>query len=78
MDVEKFIEEIGGRAEIIRQTGLSKGRISQWCTDRAIPKPWIMYLREKYPVACERHGIVGSPEERAALPGATSYERGPA
>jgi len=57
MDVEKFIEEIGGRAVIIEQTGLTKSRISQWCKERAIPRPWVKYLREKYPAQCERHGV---------------------
>ena len=62
MDVEKFIEEIGGRAIVIAETGLSKGRISQWCCERRIPKPWIKFFREKYPDACARYGI----EEEAA------------
>lgn len=57
MDVENFIEEIGGRAVVIDETGLTKGRISQWVTERRIPKPWIKFLREKYPEACARHGI---------------------
>lgn len=58
MNVEQFIADIGGRAEVIRQTGLSKGRISQWVKSRSIPRPWVMFFREKYPDLCERHGIV--------------------
>lgn len=62
MDVEQFIAEIGGRSVVIDETGLTKGRISQWCQEQRIPKPWIKFFREKYPKACARHGI----EEAAA------------
>lgn len=58
MDVEKFITEIGGRAAVIAETGLTKGRISQWCLTKSLPRPWIKYFREKYPEICDRHGIV--------------------
>lgn len=57
MDIEKFITEIGGRQAVIAETGLTKGRISQWCMTNRLPRPWVMYFTEKYPDICRRHGI---------------------
>jgi hypothetical protein len=58
MDINQFIAEIGGRAAVIAETGLTKGRISQWCVSQRIPRPWVKFFREKYPAICDRHGIV--------------------
>lgn len=58
MNVEKFIEALGGRAVVIAETGLSKGRISQWCINNTMPRPWVKFFREKYPELCDRHSIV--------------------
>lgn len=57
MNVDAFIADIGGRAEVMSETGLSKGRISQWCVSGWIPLPWRKYFVAKYPEQCARHGI---------------------
>jgi hypothetical protein len=62
MDVEQFIAAVGGRAEVIRETGLTKGRISQWVKARSIPRHWVKFFRVKYPDLCEQHGIVEAGE----------------
>jgi hypothetical protein len=48
MDTQRVIELMGGRAAVIAETGLTKGRISQWVTDNRIPRPWLKYFRQKY------------------------------
>jgi hypothetical protein len=49
MDAKQLIEHIGGPAKVMEETGLSKGRISQWSTSGTIPTPWLKYFRQKYP-----------------------------
>ncbi len=49
MDANQVIEIAGGRSAIIRMTGLTKGRISQWAKEGVIPRPWMMFFHERYP-----------------------------
>ncbi|MFT0547466.1 hypothetical protein ACMHYO_14185 [Allopusillimonas ginsengisoli] len=49
MNANQVIEVLGGRAEAIRLTGLTKGRISQWAACGVIPRPWMMFFHERYP-----------------------------
>lgn len=48
MDTNKLIELLGGRKKVIADTGLSKGRISQWATDNKITESWLQFLKQKY------------------------------
>lgn len=64
MQVEQFIEGIGGRAVAIEDTGLSKGRISQWCIENHIPRSWVLFFAQKYPEQAKQHGLV-TPESAA-------------
>lgn len=57
MNIESFISDIGGRQVLIEDTGLTKGRISQWVTEKKIPAPWVKYLCSKYPKQCAKNGI---------------------
>lgn len=57
MNINAFISDIGGRKVLIDDTGLTKGRISQWVKDKRIPAPWVKYLCEKYPAQCAKNGI---------------------
>ena len=57
MNVEKFILDIGGRKFLIELTGLSKGRISQWVIENRIPRAWIKYFIEKFPIECAENGL---------------------
>ncbi|WP_165973770.1 hypothetical protein [Paucimonas lemoignei] len=45
----KIIDAVGGRKAVIEMTGLSRGRISQWVTDKAIPTPWLKFFEAKFP-----------------------------
>lgn len=49
MDTLKIIEAIGGRKAVIEMTGLSRGRISQWVTEKSIPTPWLKFFEAKFP-----------------------------
>lgn len=57
MNIQSFISDIGGRQILIDETGLTKGRISQWVTENKIPSPWVKYLCAKYPKECAKNGI---------------------
>ncbi|GAB3107720.1 hypothetical protein GCM10027288_18320 [Bordetella tumbae] len=41
MNATDVINIMGGRAEVMRITGLTKGRISQWVSDNEIPRSWM-------------------------------------
>lgn len=41
MNATDVIKIMGGRAEVMRITGLTKGRISQWVSDNEIPRSWL-------------------------------------
>lgn len=49
MNTKQMIALLGGPAKIIEDTGLSKGRISQWGTDDDIPHSWIKFYQLKRP-----------------------------
>jgi len=59
MDASTLINKLGGTSAVIEMTGLTKGRISQWRTENSIPKPWMMFFREKRP------DIFGATREKA-------------
>ncbi|WP_034410967.1 hypothetical protein [Derxia gummosa] len=40
-----------GRAAVISETGLTRARISQWCTENRIPRAWQKFLRGRFPEA---------------------------
>jgi len=49
MKAHQVIEVLGGRAAVRRMTGLSKGRLSQWEKDDAIPRPWMVAFHAMRP-----------------------------
>lgn len=49
MNTEQIIELLGGRKEVMDDTGLSKGRLSQWVTADRITPSWERYFRAKRP-----------------------------
>ena len=57
MDIKSFITEIGGRKSVIEETGLTKGRISQWVIENKLTRPWILYFQIKYPEASRKYGV---------------------
>jgi len=57
IDVNGFIESVGGRKSVIDETELSKARISQWVNENSIPSAWIKYFGLKYPAQCEQYGL---------------------
>lgn len=48
MDTKELIDLLGGPKKVIADTGLSKGRISQWSTENKITDSWLKYLKQKY------------------------------
>jgi hypothetical protein len=57
IDIEKFIKSIGGRKSVIKETGLTRGRISQWCVENHMPDPWLRYFSVKHPNEFESHNL---------------------
>lgn len=51
MDAKNIIEIMGGRAEVMRITGLTKGRISQMVKENHIPNSWMTAFRALKPDA---------------------------
>lgn len=49
MDAKQIIDVMGGRAEVMRITGLTKGRISQMVTENHIPVAWMVAFRAMKP-----------------------------
>lgn len=49
MNASQIIETMGGRAEVMKITGLTKGRVSQWETGDYIPRPWLMVFHKIHP-----------------------------
>lgn len=49
MNAHQVIEAMGGRAEVMRITQLSKGRLSQWSKDNHIPRPWMLLFHQINP-----------------------------
>jgi uncharacterized protein (DUF2249 family) len=58
MNIDAFIQDVGGRQVIIEMTGLTKGRISQWVTENHVPRPWRKYLSERFPAQSKKHGLI--------------------
>ncbi|MGF7131948.1 hypothetical protein P3T40_003431 [Paraburkholderia sp. EB58] len=56
MNANQVIDVMGGRREVMRITGLSKGRISQWITGNHIPGSWLVAFRALKPEAFP-HGV---------------------
>ncbi|AOY96882.1 hypothetical protein BKK79_35915 [Cupriavidus sp. USMAA2-4] len=53
MNARELIQALGGPQAVTAETGLSKGRISQWQTSNHIPRPWVMFLRARFPRAVD-------------------------
>ncbi|GAB7543439.1 hypothetical protein CS8_031110 [Cupriavidus sp. 8B] len=53
MNARELVQALGGPQAVISETGLSKGRISQWQTSNHIPRPWVMFLRARFPAAVD-------------------------
>lgn len=49
MDARQAVDELGGRRAVQDLTGLTRGRIHQWVTWNRIPRPWVLFLKEKRP-----------------------------
>jgi hypothetical protein len=49
MNTKHLIELLGGPAKIMEDTGLSKGRISQWGAADEITRPWLELYKLKRP-----------------------------
>lgn len=65
MNIDGFIQDVGGRQVVIEMTGLTKGRISQWITDNRVPRSWAKFFAERFPAQAKRHGLFGKPEKSA-------------
>lgn len=66
MKANQVIEAMGGRAEVMRITRLSKGRLSQWVKEDHIPLPWMLLFHQMKPKA------IPFPRESAAKQGVTA------
>ena len=55
MNPNAIIDKIGTTAEVARICDVTDSAVSQWRTN-GIPKPWLMFFREKYPHAFEQDG----------------------
>lgn len=66
MDINGFIEELGGRQVVIDMTGLTKGRISQWVNENSVPRPWLKYFCERFPVKAKKRGLTAQLEREMA------------
>jgi hypothetical protein len=49
MDTNQIFQALGGRAEVMRITGLSKGRLSQMATENSIPRSWMLLFHQLCP-----------------------------
>lgn len=61
LDVGKIIDDLGGTAAVARECEITDGAVSQWRSNNFIPKPWLKYLRERFP---EKFGIDRRKRER--------------
>jgi hypothetical protein len=67
MNANQVIEVMGGRKEVMKITGLSKGRISQWVNENHIPPSWLVAFRAMKPegfagVRCETVDVAAARE----------------
>jgi hypothetical protein len=49
MNANQIVTLMGGRKAVIKITGLTKGRISQWVNEDHIPAPWLAAFRAMKP-----------------------------
>lgn len=63
MDTRKIIENMGGRAKVLKLTGLTKGRISQWETSGKIPRAWHLLFHEMHPRKVPHPDKCAGPQE---------------
>lgn len=49
MDTKQIIDAVGGRSKVLKLTGLTKGRISQWESTNHIPRAWHLLFHEMHP-----------------------------
>lgn len=59
MNANQVIDVMGGRKAVMKITGLSKGRISQWISQNHIPRSWLVAFRTLKPE--------GFPEDACAV-----------
>jgi hypothetical protein len=64
MNARELISKLGGTHTVIAETGLSKGRISQWQTSNHIPRPWVKYLRARFPRTVDWSQLDLAPSEQ--------------
>ncbi|VFR31975.1 hypothetical protein ANDA3_3095 [plant metagenome] len=70
MNAEQIITAMGGRATVMRITGLTKGRIAQMVKDNHVPRAWLLVFHLMKP------RVVPHPDQRAIafVPDATGGE----
>lgn len=70
MNAEQIITAMGGRATVMRITGLTKGRIAQMVKDNHVPRAWLLVFHLMKP------RVVPHPDQRtiAFVPDATGGE----
>ncbi|WP_293708633.1 hypothetical protein [Stenotrophomonas sp. UBA7606] len=56
-DASVLIDALGGTGEVARTCQVSEPSVSQW-RKRGIPRPWQMFLRERYPERFDADGRV--------------------
>lgn len=66
MDTRQIIEAMGGRAAVLRLTGLTKGRISQWEKSDRIPRAWHLLFHEMHPRKVPHPDKAGAPTKDTA------------
>ncbi|QWF40069.1 Cro/Cl family transcriptional regulator [Bordetella hinzii] len=67
MDANQIIEIMGGRAKVMKLTGLTKGRISQWAKEDHIPRAWLMAFHRMKPRQIPRPVEKGSKASSESL-----------
>jgi DNA-binding transcriptional regulator YdaS (Cro superfamily) len=68
MDANQVIKVMGGRQAVMKITGLSKGRISQWITGNHIPVPWLAAFRAMRAAEFDRLDSASQDEAQADHP----------
>lgn len=69
MNANQVIEVMGGRKEVMKITGLSKGRISQWISQNHIPPSWLVAFRALKPESFAEGADVKRDEGAVAVAG---------
>jgi hypothetical protein len=68
MNAIQIIEAMGGRAAVMRLTGLTKGRISQWAKEDHIPRSWLLAFHRMKPKQIPRPAISPRPSRKILPP----------